>query len=118
MSDEIFTDWRIDEYESFDFLGISFDIQEAKRILLARPRPNKKIEVKNYAALLEMQSGLGTPKSKIDLNVPVICLAVGKGSFPIDGWNRILTAVQNNKDTLPCIRLTDHECARIRRIRQ
>ena len=50
-----------------------------------------------------------SPVSRIDLEVPVICLAVGKGSFPIDGWNRILEAIGKGLATLPCVRLNEAE---------
>jgi hypothetical protein len=110
---DTFTDWDTEREETFDFLGIKFDVREAKRILKARPRANRLLEVHKYEALLEMISGF-SPASRIDLDVPVICLAVGKGSFPIDGWNRILEATRQRRATLPCVRLNEAEQALIK----
>jgi hypothetical protein len=110
----IFTDWDTEREETFNFLGITFDVREARRILKARPRESRLLEVHKYQALLDMISGF-SPASKIDLDVPVICLAVGKGSFPIDGWNRILEATRQGRNTLPCVRLNEAEHGQIRR---
>jgi hypothetical protein len=110
---ETFTDWDIEREETFDFLGITFDVREARRILKATPRKNRSLEVSKYQALLEMIAGF-TPASEINLEVPVICLAVGRGSFPIDGWNRILEATRQGRATLPCVRLTEAEYRQIR----
>ena len=109
----MFTDWISDRDETFDFLGITFDIRKAKEILQARPRESRPLEVRKYEGLLEMISGFSAT-SEVNLEVPIICLAVGKGSFPIDGWNRILEAKRSGVPAIPCVRLTAEEQALIR----
>ena len=114
---DIFTDWDTEREETFNFLDITFDLREARRILKAQPRESRLLEVHKYQALLDMISGF-SPASRIDLEVPVICLAVGKGSFPIDGWNRILEATRQGCATLPCVRLNKAEQDQIRTRRE
>jgi catechol 2,3-dioxygenase-like lactoylglutathione lyase family enzyme len=103
----MFTDWKPDHAESFIFMNAAWDVSKAKEILRAKPRDDFPLEVQKYGALLEMIAGFSG--NKMDLNVPVICVGVGMGLLPIDGWNRILSASRQQRATLPAVRLTKAE---------
>src|SRR6266403_84478 len=108
----MFTDWRPDHHEPFVFMNAAWDVWKAKEILLTKPRDSFPLEVQKYQALLEMIAGFSN--NTVDLDVPIICVGVGKGLLPIDGWNRILEASRQSRAIIPAVRLTKDEEALIR----
>src|SRR5438445_6536948 len=108
----MFTDWKPDHNARFVFLNAEWDASIAKEILRDSPREDFPLEVKGYGALLDMVMGFSN--NPVDQSVPVICVGVGKGLLLIDGWNRILAASREGRDTVPAVRLTKKEEERVR----
>ncbi len=108
----MFIEWDTEREESFNFLGITLDVRAVRRFLKAHPHESKELQVQRYGALLDMIAGLSSA-GPVDLSVPVICIAVGKGSFPIDGWNRISKAFNEGLEIFPCVRILEKDLRRI-----
>jgi hypothetical protein len=51
----------------------------------------------------------GTSSSGVDLRVPLLCVSMGDGFLPIDGWSRIAKAKAEQVGTLPAVVLTTEE---------
>jgi hypothetical protein len=105
-----------DSHEMFEFLNHRWAVGEAKRIIHARPRAVRTLNLATF------RSGVGlvyVEDSRIDdanTTVPVIC-AWGAHPlilFVIDGWARIHRALRDGLDELPMVTLTQRESARVR----
>lgn len=106
----MFTDWRPTGGEVFRILGTSYDVDEAKRILAAKPREAGTIQGSALNHPLIMGG-----KGEIDMTVPVILATMRGGShLPIDGWTRIKEAVCTDSSVLYVI-LTRKETLKIER---
>jgi hypothetical protein len=110
----IFTDWKpvTEGYsEYFQFGNMYWNIEQAKRILIAKPRRSGSLPVadwKGFSALTGCKPG------SVDLSIPVICVKFGNGYLPVDGWNRIRLALNTGITSLPFVLLTVKEEKEIR----
>jgi hypothetical protein len=116
MSKPMFTDWDENKGSSgpAGFVFGSFDVGNAKRILKAYPREDHPLELAGYSALSKMIAGTNSSSQSINLEVPLICVQVGTGLLPIDGWGRIAEATARGLTSLPAVRLTSSEQQAIR----
>lgn len=110
-----FTNWTVPAgiTETFCLGDNSWNVNEAKRILIATPRKSHMLQVADWKGICD----LADPKDDgvaVDLAVPVICIRFGRGYLPIDGWNRIREALRTGITDLPCVRLTLKEARKIR----
>ena len=106
----VYTDWDPTYSGSFEFLGFSWNVSTAARILADNLRSSFALEAKTYRGLYEI---VGRPYSDPkDLTVPVICVPYGNGLLPIDGWNRICAAIRDQR-TLSAVRMTKDEAKNI-----
>lgn len=109
--------WHTDTIEVFTFLTCQYDVQRAKRFIVAKPRPIQQVEVEpvrpwihlpgshNLGVFVE-QKGIETA----DLTIPIIMAE----SMPIDGWHRLGKALLTGVTHLPCVLLTKSESKKVR----
>jgi len=109
------TEWH-DSEETFTFMAHSFDVGAAKRILrekgesaLVLPLP-----VQSAATFLGF-IGIDPVEdwSTINLDVPVILVTVKGSHLPIDGWHRITKALNEGRETIPCVILDEKETKKV-----
>ena len=123
----IFNNWDVNQAEVFQFMGTTFDVREAKRILKAFPRETEKVPVSVLKQFLPKRGKLSlavgidwklidaakeTP-GIIDLKIPLIIATLKTSSLPIDGWHRAMLAVETKIRILPCVHLTSEETEQI-----
>ncbi len=104
-----FTQWRDryqDRSEWFTLGENEWCIDRAKAILRLNPRKHHSIRVRDWKGFADAMLTLKPLGTKIDLNVPVICIPLGNGYFPIDGWTRIRKALAEGVPFLKCVRLS------------
>lgn len=110
--------WDVERAEEARDLEELYDIREAKRIIVAKPRPVEFLDVAKYGDLLMDFVGLkpNADCRTVDTTLPVI-LAQDQngGKFAIDGRHRIAKAQRLREPTIPAVVLTIEETIRIRR---
>lgn len=98
--------WNTKEYEWFQFVTRSWNVQKAKRILKKKSYESIEIEIDTFAKLLSQEKetskgrmfvmGVGIDEEKLDkINLDFPLVAVHDPvleSMVIDGWHRIAKA--------------------------
>jgi hypothetical protein len=117
MSDDF--DWDVDRPERTQELFERFDVQKAKQIIVASPRPVEMIDLKKHrAALQDYLDGVklkdNVDWTQVDTALPVIFGQTPEGKSPIDGRHRIDKALRDQLEFLPAVFLTQDETNAIR----
>lgn len=126
-SDEV--RWDTKTPDGFDLFSWEFDVREAKRIIVARPRRVVRVNVVEFRALSRFAVKLPLRRgTRIDPSVPLVVARVcmyaedAKGRehesiapLPIDGWHRLEEADRRGQETMGAVFLTQRETARVRR---
>jgi len=105
--------------ENFGYMGSSWDVREAKRIIHQRSREVIIFNVNSVKYYIESGAIYTDSKKfdKVDLTIPLILITTGdkeSDKFPIDGWHRIRKAIEEGIETLPAYLLTKEETKIIR----
>lgn len=110
-------EWRTDVVEVFTFLTRQYDVQRAKRFIVAKPRPIQQVEVEPVRPWIHLpgSQNLGVLVRQVgidaaDLTIPIIMAE----SMPIDGWHRLGKALLTGVTHLPCVLLTKAESKKVR----
>lgn len=104
-----FIKWTLNRVETFVILGVEFDIQKAKSIIVDSPRLVYDIEVEKLRFISRWPHIYKDIKQKADLSIPIIMAKIGRGHLPIDGWHRIHKALSLKEEVLSCVFLTSAE---------
>lgn len=112
--------WDTDEQERYKVRPMIFDVQKAKAIITAKPRPIVFFNPNHFRVAVEsfkLRGLWNEPRKPVDLDIPVIMVPWGvgfpPGFLPIDGWKRIATAIEKGIAPLPAIPLDDRETMEI-----
>jgi hypothetical protein len=108
--------WDLEDPERYKVRPMIFDIQKAKALITAKPRPVVYFNPNHFHVAIESFKIRGLwdhPRKPVDLSIPVIMVPWGAGFppgfLPIDGWKRIATAIEQDFQPLPAVVLDDQE---------
>jgi hypothetical protein len=107
-------DWDVDRPERTQELFERYDVQQAKQIIVASPRPIELIDLtKHGAAIKDYLTGVKLKPDmdwqKVDIEIPVIFVRTKGGKFPIDGRHRLAKALDEGREAIPAEFLTTEE---------
>ena len=110
---------RLETYEWIPTDGappVYWDVDAAKRILAAAPRPPARAWVAElWAELLATAHPLTWAHvAEVDISTPLIALPAGPGYVLIDGWHRVARARMMGRASLPIWVLTADEAEQVR----
>ena len=116
-SREITWDTTTEEY--FTFMGYVFDVREAKRVIVSKPRETHKLNVENARDVIGEPGGRrlsvvsldwnAALSDEVDLNVPVIVVRFDDTYVVIDGYRRMAKACCQGLPSVPCVVLSEEE---------
>ncbi len=116
------------DQETFNFLGLAFDVTRAKELVRDRPGPSTTINPHDWRQFLSRHTEDGklypgiTVNDEhariVDLSEPVIVAIVAFPSgtvspFIIDGWHRVARAWREGVDELPAHVLNESETKQV-----
>ena len=112
--------WHTKDPEVFEFLATSFDVREAKKILVAKPREihtARTTDVEGMIGMIRIERGeVEVRPEKFDTSIPLIVASFYESSkLVIDGWHRIAKANRLLIEVLPIVILTEEETLAIMR---
>ena len=102
-------EWQTDRNEEFVILGSRFDVQAAKKLIVAKPREIIPIDINSLAFCARWVATFWRIKVESDLSVPLIMAVLGGGYLLIDGYHRLHRAQDKKVGSLPTVRLTPDE---------
>lgn len=106
--------WDTETEEEFWFLTHGYDVREAKRIIVSRPRVVETLGVDTFRGMASRTLGMNPEDASVDLRLPVLVATTKGGNYlPIDGWNRIRKALRQGDMTVPAVFLNATETKRI-----
>ena len=121
-------EWE-DRDEFFTFFASRFDVTKAKEIIRDNPRKIMQMGLSGVAKMVTRPKEgsinlmmridwekIDAAEPTYDLNFPVIVAMISDdegGMLPIDGWHRIAKAVEEGREWLPAVVLTEEETKRI-----
>lgn len=116
---------RVQDSNSFDWIktdqvfccggpdGIDYDIDMAKRIILASPRPVFLVSVSDIDEAYGIADyvDIAVERPQVDLSFPLILITVDESEspYPIDGWHRLEEALKRGVEHLPAVLLSEQE---------
>lgn len=108
--------WNTDRIETFKILGAEFDIQKAKRIIVATPRQLGTIATPELKFCSRWVATFWRLEKDADMSIPIIFCSLGAGHLLIDGWHRLHSAEKRGIGILPTIYLNPSETKLIMRL--
>jgi hypothetical protein len=106
--------------ETFQLLHLEWDIEEAKRLVEAKPHEVRPLRIADLDGLLrwiavdrEHATHVPTDQPVIVAIVPKMAADGGDAIIPIDGWHRIARAGMEGRETVPAVMLTRAESIKV-----
>lgn len=113
-------EWDLERPERTVEFPHVYDVQKAKKIIVANPKPVQVIEMSKHGSSFKEYLGGVKLKgdadwSKVDAELPIIFgQTKADGRFPIDGRHRLAKAIDEGRDHINGIILSEEETAEIR----
>lgn len=106
--------WDTETEEVFSFLLHSWDVRQAKRIIVARPRVVVAFSLEGLAGVASRVLGMNPSQDSVDFRLPIVVVTTPQGNYlPIDGWNRIRKALLQGLTEVPSVLLNASESRKV-----
>lgn len=111
--------WDLSRPEASQELLERYDIQKAKTMIQASPRPIEFLDLERYgdfmrAYLDEVRLKQNVDWPNVDIAFPLIFGRNATGKFPIDGRHRLAKAFDEDALNVPFVCLTEEETESVR----